>query len=56
MSDKHEPPTSRADTLYLIIEAVVAVVLTYYFWQPLYDFISPIVDATLGSALTALGL
>jgi hypothetical protein len=49
-----QPPTQ--DNYSLILEAVVGAVLAYFFWQPVYNFFSPIVDSTLGPLLQALGL
>lgn len=51
----NEPPPTH-DIYTLAIEAIVGVVLVYFFWQPLEDIIGPIVDATLGTALRSLGL
>lgn len=48
------PPTQ--DLYTVVIEAIVAVALVYFFWGPLEDIIGPIVDATLGTALRSLGL
>lgn len=51
-----QEPSPPEDTYTLIIEAIVGGVLVYFCWQPMYNFISPIVDATVVPLLQALGL
>ena len=51
---EHEPPPKQ-DTYTLIIQAIVAVTLTYFLWEPLYGFFRPIVRSLLAPVWQSLG-
>lgn len=54
--DDPEPPAEETDLLTLLIQAAACTAFAYYAWSPLDDLFRPIVDATLGSLLRAMGL
>ena len=51
-----KPPAEETDVFTLLLQIAAAVAISYYCWQPLYDVISPIFEATLRPALQAMGL
>lgn len=54
--NNNQAPQERPDLFMLIVEAVVGIAIFYFFWQPVHDFFSPIVDALLLPVLRAVGL
>lgn len=52
----NEPSPKQTPTWEVLVEVVVGIAMVYFLWQPVYNFVSPIVDATLVPVLRALGL